>query len=174
MPCLFYFFRWLNSKKSSFHLPFQFFISHWSCCRPLPPWNPQDCPAFTSSLAFLTSSLLQTPSTQFFITNHVLEEQWWLLSSQSAQSFWVYILSHLVPWFQLLHKCWVWMSTWSKDLSSEVWVQTSALYCISSHTCLTGVSNTWPKWISCLFKSCCFTTCLYYDVRRDIPSTGAD
>lgn len=127
--------------------------------------------AFTSSLAFLTYSLLQTPSTQFFIMNHVLEEQWLLLSPQFAHTLSMYTLSHLVPWFQLLPKCWVLMSTHNKDLSSEVQVQTPALYCISSHECLAGMSNTCLKRISIFSNPAALLYALYNDVSRDSSNT---
>lgn len=51
-------------KKSSFHSPRQYFISHWSLRRSLPHWNPLTvCSSAFTPLDFLTSSLLQTRST---------------------------------------------------------------------------------------------------------------
>ena len=139
----FYFFSLIIfSKKSSFCSPCQFFISHWSLYRLLPieTYMTVCSSAFTSSLAFLTYSFLQTPFTQSFAMRHVLE-QWLLLSSRSAQPFSMYTLSHLVPRFQLLPKHRVLISTHPgiSLLRSRFKHQLSTV--ISSHECLTGVSN---------------------------------
>lgn len=90
-------------------------------CRSLPHWNPHDCVFFCFyffGLSYLFSFADSLHPILYY--DPCFRGTTLLLYSQFAHSFSMYAFSHLVPWFQLLPKYQVSISTHNMYFSSEV------------------------------------------------------